>query len=531
MTSQHARQKAIDLLIGLGVAGLALALYLPTMAPGLSWAHHGADGGDLIAAVATGGVPHPSGYPTYVFLGRLAARLPVGNMAYRLNLFSALAAAASAVAVYAAGRRLWGGEGTRSARVLSAGTALAWAAGRTLWSQAVIAEVYALGALFVALALAVALGAGRPGRDRRWGILGLVLGVGLGNHLTLALALPGLAILLWPGKSPRRLALLAGGLLVGLGVYAYLPLAGAGDPPVYWGQPDRPAGFWWLVSGRLYHGYAFGLPPAEVPGRLSAWAGLWAAQWGWLGLALGLWGAALLWGRHRRVGAALAVIYAAHTFYALGYYTADSYVYLLPAHLVAVLWMGEGVAAAWALLADLKRRGPGLRRVLGAVLLVAPLAWAVVANGPRVDASRDREAQAWLEDVAQALPPGALVITGDDRHTFSLAYLQWAEGRRSDLLVVDGDLWQEPWYAAQVACRGGLGDLPTPCPLAVLVEHVLPKRPVVLTSWREELALGRAVIEEQGFWVIGGDGNARRIPGAGLSAGNEWAAWRVLRAD
>src|SRR5690606_465229 len=105
---------------------------------------------------------------------------------------------------------------------------------------------------------------------------------------------------------------------------------------------------------------------------------------------------------------------------------------------------GEGVAAAWALLADLKRRGPGLRRVLGAVLLVAPLAWAVVANGPRVDASRDREAQAWLEDVAQALPPGALVITGDDRHTFSLAYLQWAEGRRSDLLVVDGDLWQEP---------------------------------------------------------------------------------------
>ena len=48
--------------------GLALALYARTLAPGLTWAHHGADGGDLLAAALTHGVPHPSGYPAYQLL-------------------------------------------------------------------------------------------------------------------------------------------------------------------------------------------------------------------------------------------------------------------------------------------------------------------------------------------------------------------------------------------------------------------------------------------------------------------------------
>ena len=38
---------------------LPAALYLSTLAPTLTWAHGGQDGGDLIAAVFTSGVPHP----------------------------------------------------------------------------------------------------------------------------------------------------------------------------------------------------------------------------------------------------------------------------------------------------------------------------------------------------------------------------------------------------------------------------------------------------------------------------------------
>ena len=75
---------------------LLLVVYLLTLAPTITWAHHGADGGDLVAAVARGSIPHPPGFPTYLLLGDLFVRLPWGNLAWRLNLMSAVLAAGAA---------------------------------------------------------------------------------------------------------------------------------------------------------------------------------------------------------------------------------------------------------------------------------------------------------------------------------------------------------------------------------------------------------------------------------------------------
>ena len=80
----------------IGVAGAALAVYVATLAPGLTFEHNGADGGDLITAAHTLGVPHPSGYPTYTLLAWLASQLPVGTIAYRANLLSAVCASLAA---------------------------------------------------------------------------------------------------------------------------------------------------------------------------------------------------------------------------------------------------------------------------------------------------------------------------------------------------------------------------------------------------------------------------------------------------
>src|SRR4051794_18868150 len=50
--------------------GLVLWLYWMSAAPALTWAHDGADGGDLMAAAVVNGVPHPAGYPLYTLLLR-----------------------------------------------------------------------------------------------------------------------------------------------------------------------------------------------------------------------------------------------------------------------------------------------------------------------------------------------------------------------------------------------------------------------------------------------------------------------------
>ena len=80
---------------------LLLVIYIRTLAPGLTWANGGSDGGDLIAAAATRGIPHPTGYPLYLLLARLFQLLPVGSLAYRTNLMSAVFTTAASLLVYA----------------------------------------------------------------------------------------------------------------------------------------------------------------------------------------------------------------------------------------------------------------------------------------------------------------------------------------------------------------------------------------------------------------------------------------------
>ncbi len=493
-------------------AAAALLLYAVTAAPSLTWAHHGADGGDLIAAAMTGGVPHPSGYPAYCLLGRLFALLPLGPVARRFALFSATAAAvAVGVLCLCAQRLLEDDAGRRSWRsaAIAAAAALLAATGPILWSQAVIAEVYALNALFVALVLHLALHA--PARPGVAFAAGLALGLGLGNHLTLALALPGLAVLAWRGapRRPGRLAAsLAVGLVLGLAVYAYLPLAARRDPPVNWGDPRTWERFVAVVTGRVYRPYLLGVPLASLPARLGAWAGLWARQLTWPGVALALAGAAAGIddgaGRgHRRRLLGTALLVAAYSAYAITYDTADSYVYLIPAYLVAALWVARGAAAVAVWTEDLfaSRRRWAVAVVFAALALLPVLS--AVRHAPAISLRYDREATAWLADVTQRLPPDALLITLQDRHTFALAYARWVEGRRDDVIVVDADLLAYPWYHAQLRRRHPSLVLPGDRLTAPgLAGANLPLRPVFLASTRDDVMAQLSAVPDGPIWRV-----------------------------
>ena len=62
----------------------SLALYLSTLAPTLTSGYNntGEDGGELLAAANTFGIPHPPGYPTYTLLLKsFATMVPIGDFA------------------------------------------------------------------------------------------------------------------------------------------------------------------------------------------------------------------------------------------------------------------------------------------------------------------------------------------------------------------------------------------------------------------------------------------------------------------
>ncbi len=137
-----------------GVFAIALIVYMRTLLPGQAFD----DWGEMQVVPHVLGIPHPTGYPTYVLVAWLFELLPIGSIAFRANLLSAVCIAVALAALTSAQQRL----GVRP--VVAAGAALATGFTGSIWSSATVAEVNALHLAFVGLHLrpGAGLGAGPP---------------------------------------------------------------------------------------------------------------------------------------------------------------------------------------------------------------------------------------------------------------------------------------------------------------------------------------------------------------------------------
>ena len=481
---------AVSLLAGL----VALVVYLLTLAPSITWAHNGADSGELAAAAAGLGVPHPPGYPTWTLLAWLFAQLPVGELGRRVALLSALSAAATVAVVVWLVQALWPRQPGRRAAALLAGLTLAFQF--TFWSQAILVEVYALHTLFVALICALTLPqvGKRPARLRTAAFL---FGLGLGNHLSLIFVAPWLLLNMrrpW-GRAWRDLGNLLCFCLAGLAVYLYLPLAASRQPALLWGDPTTPGGFWWLVSAQLYRGALFGLTGPEMLLRLRAWLGLLAQPLAWPGLILALLGLWRLLTQARRLALATIAVALMVALYTLAYATLDAFIYLLPVFLLAALWQAAGwlTAAAWLA----RRRAAWLAWLV--LLLPAAL---LGQNWARVDLSHDQTARQYAQAAFAAAAPNALLISSGDEHTFALWYLQDGLGERPDVAVVERTLWNFDWYRQHLAQRWP--DLAAAAGPEVvdLIESQRGLRPIFTTEPEEDLALRYDLLATGVLWRV-----------------------------
>ena len=138
-----------DLVLVVVLFAASLALYVHTLAPSVATLFDDSLEFHLVGYRL--GIAHPTGYPLYTLLGKLFTLAPWHNVAWRVNLLSAVAGALAVVFVYLAARQLT----ERRLPALLGGAALALSP--VFWSQAVVAEVYTLAAAFVALLLWLAL--------------------------------------------------------------------------------------------------------------------------------------------------------------------------------------------------------------------------------------------------------------------------------------------------------------------------------------------------------------------------------------
>ena len=134
------------------------------------------------------GTAHSPGYPFYVMATYAFGRLPIGTLAYRINLFSAVCGALTCLCIFLTCRRLG------VTRLLSIASALTAATSYPVWSNSVTAEVYTLAAVLSGFAVYWLIAFAQTGTVWRLYAACAMWACGFGNHLTIVGILPAAVI-------------------------------------------------------------------------------------------------------------------------------------------------------------------------------------------------------------------------------------------------------------------------------------------------------------------------------------------------
>ena len=194
-----------------------------------------ADSAELTTAAVNLDAAHPPGYPLFIILGKLFTLIPIGSFAFRVNLLSCTAAAATIFLIFHIVKKL----GFPNLSALLASQVLAYS--YSFWLYAITAEVYALNIfLFIAeiyftLAWMQTSTSGKKQEaTSSLYAMAFFFGLALANHMSILLVLPALAYAIWVTDSSaifKQIVKLI--MLAALGLTPYLFLIYAAAKPHY----------------------------------------------------------------------------------------------------------------------------------------------------------------------------------------------------------------------------------------------------------------------------------------------------------
>jgi hypothetical protein len=411
------------------------------------------------------GIAHPTGYPLYLLLGKLFTLIPVGSVAWRLNVGTAVFALSAATLLYLTGRKLLG----QPLPALLGAVALGLTP--TFWSQAIEAEVYSLHALVITAALLLmhAIISHKAAKIDNCQlsiincqfVLFFLIGLGLTNHLTTVFLLPPAVLTLFfayrrQPSSFRLHHLIKMGLAftLPLSLYAYLPIR-------WWAVNGEAMGYGrflqWVTGGRFQEALQWRAWLAD-PTRYEVVGRLFLDNWGWINLTIAAIGLIYLFIKQWRMALILLVTWLGYTFYNLNYYVPDLSVFLIPAQIVVAVWWMAGVTAVLKIdkwqVASGKWQAKNVQPLI-ASLLVIPILLLAVQHWPQIDRSQDDGLTEWGNGVLSLPLAENAAILADSEKIAPLYYLQQAEGVRPDLDIMV--LPDEAAYRAELDTRIAAG--------------------------------------------------------------------------
>jgi tetratricopeptide (TPR) repeat protein len=431
MNLDQYRHKTVPAIIGLIPLVGSFFIYLLTTSPTV----YLGDSGEFIASAFGLGNPHNSGYPLYALTGKIFSMIPLGNIAFRLNLMSACFGALTVWLTY---RIIFKVTGSFLCAISSA---LLLAFSSTLWSQTSCAEVYTLHAFFVALIITLVFWWHETMSLDRLLMFAFAVGISFGNHLQTVMLAPALCFFIMSSDRKvllriRNFFLLIFFLALGLSVYLYLPIRTEAGTAIHWGDPDTLGRFLHHVMASDHrHGYVFSKSWATYGTRLVSAFKEMITQY-----HLFLVFAAIGWAREKdirfKVFWILIVLFDTTYTVFLNTISLEITAFQIPSAIVLGILIGKGMAS----MMEYRFARSSLNRMSGWCLRPAFVCFPVVlltTNLYQNDQHNNYTAYEYGINVLRGVPGGGTLVLGGDNIVFPVGYLRLAEHIRPDVAIYD----------------------------------------------------------------------------------------------
>lgn len=446
MTEILNRLKRTDLFLSLALAIVALLAYLATLTPSLSY--QSPDGNELATIPYVLGLAHPPGYPLYTWLGKIFTWLPFGDVAYRINLMSAVGAASTVAGLYLLISMLLQPRVASPIlrRASAAFAALILAFSPTFWSQAVIAEVYAANAAMIIISLLLLLRWEMTRRDRDFFLFALVYGLSLGTHISNLGFAPAIAhyVLLTDRSVIKRVSwwiAAVAGFSLGAAQYLWLPLRAASfsEQGLLRNAPLSLKGLYDYTLG-AFPQLKFAFELSELPDRVVVYIYLLWNQFSLIGVVLGVVGLFALLFRRTSHYYLLMGMYLVHTWFFIQYRAFDLEVFFIPAHILWAIFIAFGMAEVLHILEIwLRRSNAGqTAKVAGwtlACVVVAMGFYPLTKNFSASDRSDDVKTNDFYANVWEFLPENSTLLSRGGVMGYDAFYWQLVYDTRPDVVL------------------------------------------------------------------------------------------------
>jgi len=446
---------------------VALILYSITLYPSIG----PRDSSEFALASYILGVAHPSGYPLFVMIGKIFMSVPIGDIAARANMVSALFSALTVMLVFLLIYRA-------TKRIISATVgALTLCFSYLYWIYSIQYEVFTMNSFFIVLMLYLLLLwseakaryedsffiAGK--RDKYFYLFSFVLGLGLSHHQIILLFVPAFAYYILSNDNGifgnyRRMFISFIVFTLGFMTFLYLPIRALKDPFLNWGDPSNMKNFLDVITraefgrGRLSVPYMAKFDALNYLKHISLYARQMVDQFTIFGILLGSASLPYLYKKkNRKIGVLLLMAYVMGGLFfsvLIGKAIIDhnlialSERFYISSFAVFAILIGMGCAFVEG---SISKNNKVVLYGYMLVILMLPV-FLLFNNYKDCNMRQNHILNDLPINVLSSMPKDSVLYTVNDSTRFGIWYMQGVHGLRPDVVAI----WpyQPVWYQKQL---------------------------------------------------------------------------------